>query len=160
MLASDRSPPPNQIGEIVIKSDGLPELRKSATGRTQVLSTYDDEAAALRRAAAESQLRALHPRSLGKSLADRIARTFGTAIDVTRLPERVRVAYARAVALDEIGATEEQRRVADAAYAEVVAMIAASRELNDLLMEGRPGDGLVTAAQVRRPAVYPQDAYD
>jgi hypothetical protein len=158
----------------ILKSDALPELRK-IVGKTTLICEYngkdlDPAGDALRRAAAESAMRALHPRSLGKSLADRIARIFGVPIDVARLPERIRVAYARAIALDELGATEEQRRVADEAMREVVAMIATSRELNDLdLSGGRSGarhadyhadlGGGAAQAEIRRPAGFPQDTY-
>jgi hypothetical protein len=169
----------------IIKSDGLPELCKSVSGRTQIVCNYEGDPAAdiLRHAAmasnvlhhggrglgksvgaADAHLRERYDRPpLRKSLADRIASFFGVPIDMGSMPERVRALYQRAIHLDEMrmspgGHLAEQKTVADQAFAELVGAIAISVEANDALAASPLGARLRAAADIYSPPAYPQDS--
>jgi hypothetical protein len=79
----------------IIKSDGLPELRKVA-GRTQVVCEYDHDRAIMLAKAHDTSMRRRFPGSLGKDIHDQIARVTGGTIDMSKVPERLRFLYMRA----------------------------------------------------------------
>jgi hypothetical protein len=144
----------------IIKSAALPELRKVA-GRTRVECTVDEADFLLRHRAHAGAMRHKHPNRLADCATIRkadiqIARIAGIPVDMSKVPERIRVLYARAVAMGENGATEAQRQEQAGIMREIALELAAFRLLNDALVEG--GNLRTEAADIHHRLSWPRHA--
>jgi hypothetical protein len=139
----------------IFKSADTPVLRKSAGGKMRIECSIDEDALVLSHRAHAGAMRHRHPGRLPDcmdkaDIVSQISRTANIPVDRTRLPERLRILMARATAADEVGDAVEQRAASREVVAMISDMLAAHRELNDVLVAG--GD-VGTAAADRHHAL-------